>query len=68
VRPWNAALAQRTRAIQAAKDENRLDLDVPSLTPLVPESFFYQDVLSDPKNWRNRDVANYYGFRTIVSH
>jgi hypothetical protein len=68
VRPWKAALAVRMQAIQAAKDENRLDLDVPSLSPFVPESFFYQDVLANPKDWRNRDVANYYGFRTVVSH
>jgi hypothetical protein len=66
--PWKAALGMRTRAIQAAKAENRLDLDVPSLSPFVPESFFYEDVLANPKDWRNRHVAQYYGFRTIVSH
>jgi hypothetical protein len=66
--PWKAALSMRMQAIHAAQAENRLDLDVPSLSPIVPASFFYQDVSANPKDWRNRDVAQYYGFRTIVSH
>lgn len=65
--PWKYALDERMRAIQAAKAENRLDLVVPSLSPVTPASYFYQDVIADPNDWRNKCVAKYFDLRTIVS-
>ncbi len=64
--PWRAAVAQRIDILEA-RTQQHLDLSVPSLTPLKPRSFFYQDVGADPKHFTNICVAAYFGLNTVVS-
>ncbi len=66
--PWRNALAARSLAIAHAQANHQLEVDVSSLAPLVPASFFYQDVIGTADNWRNRFVAQYYGLRQIKAH
>jgi hypothetical protein len=68
VAPWRAAMTNRLLTLQAARKQNQLDVVVPSLAPVIPVTFFYQDAQADPKYFCNICIAQYFGLKTVTAH
>ena len=64
LRYWRE-MSARMDLIKEAKNNAILDIEVPSLSR-PPRTLYTTEITTDPNNFRNSCLAEYYGLRTIV--
>ena len=63
--PWHEYMNQRYLQINQATAEGRLYLAVPDYQQEYPRSLYFNDIMHDPRHWRNICYADYFGLEKI---
>ena len=64
-RPWHEYMNQRYQQIDQAVAEGRRDLAVPDYRQEYPRSLYFNDIMHNPRHWRNVCYADYFGLEKI---
>lgn len=58
--PWHRAVEQRDRYIRTSVSAGKWEIELAQI-PYQPQMYFWQELETDPGNWRNACFAKYYG-------
>lgn len=62
---YHQSLNHRADSIRFEMDSGVQDISVPRLPETIPQSIFFSDIESDPRNYKNMCYAEYLGIHSI---